>query len=158
VQLDHSASSCHVLTLLVSSCAMYFGVLCEVAFLFHIGYLLIKIRITKAKKHDSKPTEQTSVEEGAKAEEDEVAKAEKDLSELVWSSIALVFICRLFAYFHYYLLYLPFNLAFYLHVSALLPLTGFVYPLVIWAMPYAGLSLSAMLDPLINPTSKNKSS
>ncbi len=138
---------------------MEFGIFCEAAVIFHIAFLLIKIRIAKSKKNDSKPTEteKTSVEEDANAEADEVAKAEKDLSELVWSSIALVFICRLCAYFHYYLLYLPYNFVFYLHVSALLPLTAFVYPLVIWAMPYAGLSLSAMLDPLINPTSKNKS-
>ena len=126
---------------------MYFGAFCE---LFVDILFLIKFYSAKIQKNESD-------DEKAKSDEAErVTVAEKELSELLWSSIALVIFCWLFAYFQFYLLYLPFVF----HLNRLLFLaTTILYPFIIWVIPSTtGLSLSVMLDPLINPTDKHKTS
>ena len=114
------------------------GFVSECVVVAYVGYLLFK--------YFSNPIE-------------EAAQTEKQLRELMWSSIALVVFCLMFAYFHFYLLYLPFSIVYYFHLRVLLPMTALVYPLVILVMPnYVGMSLSSMLDPFINPTDKLKTS
>ena len=128
-----------MLMILGVRCALKIGFVSECVVVAYVGYLLFK--------YFSK----NSIEEAA--------QAEKQLWEHMWSSIALVVFCLLFAYFHFYLLYLPFSIVFYLHLRVLLPITALVYPFVILVMPnYVGMSLSSMLDPLINPTEKSKTS
>jgi hypothetical protein len=83
-------------------------------------------------------------------------EAAESLWDFLWCSVAMFVFCHLFAFFQYYLCYLPFALTFYMHHCILLPLTALVYPLIIWWLPYAGLPLSKMLDDLINPSEKPK--
>lgn len=94
---------------------------------------------------------------GEKCDEASSTRARKDLRELMWSSVILIAVCHLFACFHYYLFYLPFNIVFYFHLRVLWPLNSLMYPLVIWAMPtFARMSLCSMIDPIINPIRHTK--
>lgn len=87
----------------------------------------------------------------------QATQARQNLLELMWSSIALVVNCIIFAYFHFYLLYLPFNIVFYSHLRLLWPLNALFYPIIIWALPtFSGLSLSAMIEPFLNPSGRSK--
>jgi hypothetical protein len=93
----------------------------------------------------------------AAADPVQATQARQNLLELMWSSVALVVICFFFAIFHFYLLYLPFNIVFYLHLRVLWPLNALFYPIIIWALPtFSGLSLSAMIEPFLNPSSQSK--
>jgi hypothetical protein len=113
-------------------CSLFLGGISEIFVLLHFLNLLRKIYFGKTQEITT--------------------QALKDCQELMLSSVSLVVLCHLFAYFHYYLLYLPFNLVFHLHLRLLWPLNTLVYPLIIWALPtYAGMSLWSMIDPFINP-------